>query len=71
MTVISYVYRILAVRIIEKNGRITGNDLVLVVEVLTIQDAVKHATQQNNTKIIIESDSLIAIQAINWPSPLF
>lgn len=38
---------------------------ILVVEVLAIRTALKHAIQGKNSSVIIESDSHITIQAIN------
>lgn len=47
--------------------------LILVVETLTIREALKHTIQENYSVIVIASDSLIAIHAINGNSipPIF
>lgn len=47
---------------------IIGDTPILVAETLAIRNAVKQAIQENHSKVIIESDPLIAIQAINGKS---
>lgn len=44
---------------------IKGDVPVLVIEILAIGNALKQAIHENYSKVIIESDSLIAIQAIS------
>lgn len=48
-----------------QNGKIIGDVPILIVEVLATREALKHAIRKKNPKVIIESDSFIAIQAIN------
>lgn len=48
-----------------KNNRIIGDNPIFAAEILTIREVVKHATQQINLGVIIGSDSLIVIEAIN------
>lgn len=42
-----------------------GDIPILVAEILAICEALFHAIQEKNTSVIIESNSLIGIQAIN------
>lgn len=64
-TTISYICRNLDGRIISKSVTSIGDISILVRETLAIREAVKHAIQKKNLKIIIENDFLIAIQGIN------
>lgn len=62
---ISYVCRDSEGYIIKKEGSITRDILILVTETIAIRKTLMQAINDKCSKVIIESDSLIAIQTIN------
>lgn len=67
-TAISFICKDNTVRTIQKEGRNIENTAVLVTETFTIQNTLCHAIQNKYTKVITDSDSLVAIQAITGKS---
>lgn len=67
-TTISYVCRYAVGNIIKKCGRTIADIPIPVVETLAFWNAVKQAIYENYSKVIVESDPLIAIQALNGKS---
>lgn len=63
-TMISYVYRVSKSRIICYNGKKICDFSIFVVENFAIQKAIVESIQKQLFEMILESDSMIAIQAI-------
>lgn len=62
-TAISFVHTDTTEYVIKKEGRYIGDILLMIPETLAIRNVLHQAIQNKYMKIIIESDSLVAIQA--------
>lgn len=67
-TTIRYVCRGSAVCIVEKEGKYIRDVPVLVAETLVIRNMLRQAIKELYPKVIIESDSLIAVQVMQGES---